>query len=129
MASIEEKIKDFVKQQGVSVVGIAGPDRLNGPPSLDPTYIMSGARSAIVFALPMDTSAIYDFLSKKSATSHNIDQKRKDQMAYWIGHRTQEYLESLGYRARVVPTNSDYRRSPYLFSTHPKTENREPKTF
>jgi hypothetical protein len=37
MGSLESKIKDFVAEQGVEVVGLAGPERLDGPPSLDPT--------------------------------------------------------------------------------------------
>ena len=38
MAELEARIKAFVRDQGVEVVGIAGPGRLDGPPSLDPTY-------------------------------------------------------------------------------------------
>jgi epoxyqueuosine reductase QueG len=119
MQNLEQRIKDFVRSLGVQVVGIAGPDRLDGPPSLDPTYIMPGARSAVVMAVPMDVPAIYQFLSKESSTPHNIDQKRMDQVMYWTGTRLADYLVSLGHRAQVVPTNSDYRRSPDLFATHP----------
>jgi len=39
MSRPEQKIKEYVRSQGVEVVGLAGPDRLEGPPSLDPTYI------------------------------------------------------------------------------------------
>lgn len=38
MSSVEEKIKGFLREQGVEVIGIAGPERLDGPPSLDPAY-------------------------------------------------------------------------------------------
>jgi len=44
MPALEDKIKDFVRHQGVEVVGIAGPERLDGPPSLDLKYTMPGAR-------------------------------------------------------------------------------------
>jgi len=64
MGSLENKIKDFVSEQGVEVVGLAGPERLAGPPSLDPTYTLPGARSIVSIALPMDTDAIYDWLSR-----------------------------------------------------------------
>ena len=119
MPVLEEKIKDFVKKQGVQVVGIAGLDRLDGPPSLEPTYIMRGAKSVVMMAMPMDVKAIYDFLSKKSPTPHNIDQKRMDQVMYWTGKRVEDFIVSLGHRAKVVPTNGDYRRSPDIFATHP----------
>ena len=45
--NVEAKIKDFVRDQGVDVVGLAGPDRLDGPPSLDPTYTLRGAKSIV----------------------------------------------------------------------------------
>ena len=74
MSGIEEDIRSFLKNQGVQVIGMAGPERLDGPPSLDPTYTMRGAKSIISFALPMNVDAIYDFLSKKTPVTHNTDQ-------------------------------------------------------
>jgi hypothetical protein len=59
MGDIERGIKDFVRSQGVEVAGIAGPGRLDGPPSLDPTYTMRGAKSIVSMALPMDVEAIW----------------------------------------------------------------------
>lgn len=69
MALLENDIKDFVRARGVEVVGTAGPERLDGPPSLDLSYTMPGARSVVSMALPMDTDAIYDFLCKRSPTT------------------------------------------------------------
>jgi hypothetical protein len=43
MGALEQEIKDFVKRMDVDIVGIAGPERLNGPPSMDPTHIEKGA--------------------------------------------------------------------------------------
>jgi hypothetical protein len=37
LSSLEPQIKDFARRQGVKLVGVAGPERLDGPPSLDPT--------------------------------------------------------------------------------------------
>ena len=37
MGMLEQKIKDFVRGQGVDVGGLAGPERLDGPPSTDVT--------------------------------------------------------------------------------------------
>ena len=124
MKSLEEKIKEFARKEGLECVGLAGPDRLNGPPSIDPSHIMRGAKSIVAFALPMDVEAIDEFLSKKSPTSHNIDQKRMVQIAFWKGTRIQAFIESLGYRAKVVRTNSDYRRSPDPLATHPSFSHR-----
>ena len=57
--NLEEKIKDYVRSQGVNVAGIAGPERLDGPPSLDPTYTMRGAKSIVSLAMPMNVEDIY----------------------------------------------------------------------
>ena len=97
MGSLEEKIKDFVKEQGVEVVGLAGPERLDGPPSLDPTYTLPGAKSIVSIALPLDTGAVDDWLSKTSKSNHEVDQLRKNQRTYRISKNLADYLVSLGH--------------------------------
>ena len=57
MQSNEEKIKDFARKAGIGLVGIAGEGRFDGPPSLDPTYTLKGAR-AIVSPIAQGLSAI-----------------------------------------------------------------------
>jgi epoxyqueuosine reductase QueG len=124
MPSLEQRIKDFAREQGVAVVGVAGPERLLGPPSLDPTYTMAGARSIVSLALPMDVPAIYDFLGKKSPVSHNLDQLRTNQRVHRICHSLAEHLRSLGCRAQEVPPNNTYRRSLDMLSLHPSFSHR-----
>jgi len=119
MSDIEEDIRSFLKNQGVQVIGMAGPERLDGPPSLDPTYTMRGAKSIISFALPMDMNAIYEFLSKKTPVTHNTDQLIGNQKIHHIAKRLADYLNDRGLRARAVPTNNNYRRSLDVYSTHP----------
>ena len=124
MATVEQQIKDFVRSKGVDVVGIAGPERLDGPPSLDINYTMQGARSIVAIALPMDVDAIYKFLGKETPTLHNVDQLFGNQRAFKICMELAEYIRSLGYRAEVVPSNNTYRRSLDHFSTHPSFSHR-----
>ncbi len=124
MGKLEQKIKDFVKAQGVAVVGIAGPERLDGPPSLDPTYTLKGARSIVSLALPMDVGAIYDFLSKKNIAPHGLDQVRMNQKLFRIAARTAEFIGAQGFRSEAVPSNNSYRRSPDMFATHPSFSHR-----
>jgi ferredoxin len=124
MSGIEENIRSFLKNQGVQVIGMAGPERLDGPPSLDPTYTMRGAKSIVCFAMPMNVSAIYDFLSKKTPVTHNTDQLIGNQKIHHIAKRLADYLCELGYRARAVPTNNSYRRSLDVYSTHPSFSHR-----
>ncbi len=119
MASIEDRIKDFVRARGVDVVGIAGPERLDGPPSLDLSYTMPGARSVISMALPMHAGAIYDFLSKRSPAPHNLDQFLNYQRLQRIGKELADFLVSCGHRAVGVPLSADYRRAVYVFRPRP----------
>ena len=124
MTGLEQKIKDFTRLQGIQVVGVAGPERLDGPPSLDPTYTLPGAHSIVSLVMPMDIPAIYDFLSKRSPVPHNIDQAFCNQKLHHISVRVAAYINSLGYEAIAVPSNNTYRRSPDIFSTHPSFAHR-----
>jgi ferredoxin len=124
MSVLEENIRSYLKNQGVNVIGIAGPERLDGPPSLDPTYTMRGAKSIISFAMPMNVDAIYDFLSKKNPVTHNIDQLIANQKIHHIARRLADHLVQLGHRACAVPTNNTYRRSLDVYSTHPSFSHR-----
>jgi len=124
MNDIERKIKDFAKEQGVEVVGVAGPDRLNGPPFLDPTYIMKGARSIVSMALPMNVQAIYDFIGKKSPVPHSLDQLAGNQRMFSTSEKLALYLISQGYRARAVQSNNMYRRNLDAFATLPNFSHR-----
>jgi ferredoxin len=124
MSGIEGDIRSFLKNQGVDVIGMAGPERLDGPPSLDPIYTMRGAKSIISFALPMNVDAIYDFLSKKTPVTHNTDQLIGNQKIHHIAKRLADYLNDRGFRARAVPTNNNYRRSLDVYSTHPDFSHR-----
>lgn len=124
MGAIEEKIKDFAKEQGVAIVGTAGPDRLDGPPSLDPTYTMKGAKSIVSLVVPMDTSAIHKYLGKKAYQPHITDQTRWNTRLNRICARIAKFIESLGHRAERVPSNNSYRRNPDPAANHPSFSHR-----
>lgn len=124
MARLEARIKEFVHEAGVDVVGIAGPGRLDGPPSLDPSYCMKEARSIVSMAIPMDTQAIYDFLSKRSPTPHNVDQSHGNQRMHRVSQELAGFIREQGHAATVVPPNNTYRRSPDVFATHPSFSHR-----
>ena len=122
--SLEQKIKEYVHNQGVEVVGLAGPDRLDGPPSLDPTYTMKGARSIVSMAIPMDQIAIHDYMGKKSDAPHVVDQIKMNQRMFRVSEMVAGFIRSLGYKATVVPPNNSYRRHPYIFATLPSFSHR-----
>jgi ferredoxin len=119
MARLESDIKDFMHAQGVELVGLAGPERFDGPPSVDLDYSMPGANSLISMAMPMHVGAVYDFLAKRSPAPHNLDQFLKYQRILRIERELADYLVARGYRARPLPMSADYRRAPYVFSLKP----------
>jgi hypothetical protein len=124
MGVLESRIDQFLRDRGVEVVGFAGPDRLDGPPSLNPRHTMRGARSIVSMALPMNVQAIYDFLGKKSAVPHNLDQLKQGQRLYRISRELAEFLRGEGHRAREVPVNNSYRRKINVFTPDPTFSHR-----
>ena len=122
--TLEREVKDFVRSLGVDLVGLAGPGRFDGPPSLDPTYIMRGAKSIVSYAVPLDVQAVYDYLAKKTAIPHNIDQIRTNQRSMHIGLKLVKFLQEKGYRARSMSANIDYRRDPDPLSFYPRFAHR-----
>jgi hypothetical protein len=124
-ASIEEKIKDYAHSLGIEVVGLAGPERLkDGAPSLDPTYTLKGAKSIVSIVMPMNTEAIYDYLSKKTPVPHHIDQIKMNQEINKNSYLIAAFIRGLGYKASPVPANNSYRRSPWIFAVLPSFSHR-----
>ncbi len=124
MNKIEESIREFALKAGAGLVGMAGPERLDGPPSLDPGYTLRGAKSVVSLVIPMNVPAIYDFLSKKSSGPHNVDQMRMNQRVHRIAGEVADYIESLGHKAKAVPANNTYRRALDPFCTRPSFSHR-----
>jgi len=122
--SLKQRIKDFAGDLGIETIGAAGPDRLDGPPSLDPTYSMKGARSVVSFALPMNVEAIYDWFSKKTNASHLKDQIVMSQEIFRKADQIAEFIRSQGHDAQPVPTNNNYRRDKNVLATHPDFSHR-----
>ncbi len=110
--SLEQEIKDFMKSLGIDVVGIAGPGRFDGPPSLDPDYVMKGAKSVISYGIPFDVEHIYAYLGRKTAIPHNIDQYRVHQRVIWAAIKLKKFLEDKGHRAAFIEPNGGYRKDP-----------------
>ena len=67
-------IHKYLKVEGVVHAGIATPETLKGgPPSTDLSYVMPSAKSAIVFALPLDLDAIPGYLGKKDRLTYETN--------------------------------------------------------
>lgn len=122
--TLEQEIKDFALENGAKMVGIAGPERLSGPPSMDPGYTLRGARSSVTLMMPMNVPAIYDFLGKVSPAPHNIDQLKSCQRMFRLTQKLARFIEAKGHKARVVPPNNTYRRAPDIFANRPSFSHR-----
>jgi len=109
--TLEQEIREFMYQEGIEedMMGFAGPGRFDGPPSLDPTYVLKGAKSIISYAMPYAAEPIYDYLSKKTPLPHTIQLYKGNLKMMAIGRHLAEFLKAKGYRAKGVGANAIYR--------------------
>jgi epoxyqueuosine reductase len=104
---------DYPFGGGACAVGIATSETLaGGPPSTDLSYVLPGARSAVVFALPLDQTLIEPFLSKKDRLSHEQDNFRTNYLASGIALGLADFLRQRGLNAVPVSSNNVYRPEP-----------------
>ncbi len=104
-------VKNMVMSYEAIAVGIATRETLEGgPPSTDLTYVLPEAKSAVVFALPMDQGAIERFLKKEDMASANIDNRRVNNMASGLAFEGSEFLNMKGYKSVPLAANAVYRK-------------------
>ncbi len=104
-------MKNLVKNSGAIAVGITTTETLEGgPPSTDLTYVLPEARSAVVFAVPLDQRAIERFLKKEDMASANIDNRRVNNMASGLALELSEFLNMKGYKSVPLVANTVYRK-------------------
>ena len=77
MERMSQTVKDLTLGGGAVAVGIATTETLKGgPPSTDLSYVLPGAKSAIVFAVPFNQDVLESFLKKEDMGGLNIDKKQ-----------------------------------------------------
>lgn len=104
-------VMDLARGAGAVAVGIATIETLaGGPPSTDLSYVLPGARSAVVFALPLNQDVIEPFLQKHDMAGMNIDNHRVNTMAGGIALEIAEYLNMKGYDSVALNANAVYRK-------------------
>jgi len=117
-----QQLSNLVKNIAIGseavAAGIATNETLSGgPPSTDLTYVLPEARSAIVFAVPLDQDAIESFLKKEDMAAANNDNRRKNVLASGIALTLSDFLEMKGFKSVPVTANAVYRkdteRGPY----------------
>ena len=108
---LNQLVKDLTLNAGAIDVGIATTETLEGgPPSTDLSYVLHGARSAVVFALPLDPGKIEQFLKKEDFSGHCLDNVRTNTLASGISLELTRFLEMKGHAAVPVESNFVYRK-------------------
>ncbi|MBI5605036.1 MAG: epoxyqueuosine reductase [Deltaproteobacteria bacterium] len=101
---------DYVSSAGGCAVGIATTETLaGGPPSTDLSFVLPGAESAVVFAVPLDQTLIEPFLGKKDRLSHERDNFQVNYLAGGIALGLADFLRQRGCEAKPVSPNNVYR--------------------
>jgi len=110
-AELTQLVKKLVMSSGAVAAGIATTETLaGGPPSTDLAYVLPEARSAVVFAVPLDQEAIERFLKKEDMASANLDNRRVNTMASGLAFELSEYLMMKGYKSVPLAANAVYRK-------------------
>ncbi|MBU3915879.1 epoxyqueuosine reductase [bacterium] len=105
------RIKDLTKRLGACSVGIVTPETLaGGPPTADLSYVMPKAKSAVVFAVPLDQKSIEPYLKKEDSTAYNLNNVRTNTLVSGISMDVAKYLEMKGYSSIPQNANIDYRK-------------------
>jgi len=108
---LSELVKDIARHSDAVAVGIATTETLaGGPPSTDLTYVLPQARSAVVFALPLDQEAIARFLKKEDMAAANIDNRKVNVMASGLALTLSDFLVMKGFKSVPVTANAVYRQ-------------------
>ena len=108
--NLEDRIREIAKENGIALIGIANKERLlDAPPSANPEYLLSSARSVISMAMPMDKDTIRDFLGKKRWLPHGDDRKQVARILYTAGDKIAAFLQGVGHESLVVDINNNYR--------------------
>jgi epoxyqueuosine reductase QueG len=107
---LSEVVKNMAKDLGASEVGIVTKKTLEGGPvSTDLDYVLPGAKSALVFAVPLDQNLIEPYLSKKDH-SLNKNKIRTTTFTRGIASEIAEFLDMIGFESKAISPNFVYRK-------------------
>ncbi len=108
---LNQLVKDLVLNAGAIDVGVVTTETLEGgPPSADLSYVLDGARSAVVFALSLDQEKIERFLKKEDFRGANLDNSRTNTLTSGIALDLARFLEMKGQSVVPVESNNVYRK-------------------
>ncbi|MAV76340.1 MAG: hypothetical protein CL691_06945 [Cellvibrionales bacterium] len=98
-----KKIMEYITHSGACAVGVCNADSLEGgPPSADLTREMPSAKSAFVFAVPLDDDIIEAYMGKIDHGKYQSHYIRTNIVAEGIASSACHFLRGQGYEAQVV---------------------------
>jgi len=110
MEKMTSRVKELARCLGASAVGIATTETLaGGPPSVDLSYVLPGAKSAVSFLVPLNQSYIEPYLQKKDRHSHETDNVRANTLSTGISFEIAAYLTQKGHPSVGQTANIVYR--------------------
>ncbi len=109
--SLNARIEAFLLERGAIAVGFATTETLaGGPPSVDLTYKLPGARSAVSFALAFKREHIRPYLAKTDHASHQQDNADIFVKSKSLSWELAEMLRGEGVEAKGTGAHLKYRK-------------------
>ena len=103
LPTLRERIFAYLEGGGACSVGICDRAGLEGgPPSVDLSRELEGARTAIVFAVPQDEAKLELYMGKIDQGPYQADYIQTNNLVTGLSAEVARLLESLGHEARVV---------------------------
>jgi len=110
MQKMTKRLKELAGCLGAAAVGIATNETLaGGPPSVDLSYVLPGAASAVSFLVPLDQQYIEPYLRKEDRRSYELDNVRTNTLVSGISFEIASYLNQKGYPSAAQAANLVYR--------------------
>lgn len=110
MDKLSHRAIDYAYCEGALTAGIATVNTLSGgPPSTDLEYAQPGAKSAVVFSIPLDQDLIPDYLGKVDRLAFERNYEMVNSIASGVGVKLANFLTQKGHPAVPLAANDVYR--------------------
>lgn len=106
---MENRIKDMAREHGADAVGLTGVNRLGSLPSMDPTYLLAGARSVVSVMVAYDPGITERYLGKQDRVAMQRHETERYRRLDAIARAVAAVIRRRGYEAAVTEPNLDYR--------------------
>jgi len=110
MENLSQRVIDYAFCEGACAAGIATAETLKGGlPSTDLTYVMPGAKSAVVYAIPLDQTKIPDYLGKADRLAFEKNYEMVNSISSGVAVKLSNFMTQKGHPAVPIAANDVYR--------------------